>query len=137
MQDFYIAWFLLKDINLEMVKFHRLNIKEELKAIYTFIKDLPIELRSENKGYEAFLRKAMVFKHKYQKDERKMKLSEPEKLELIRQQQNKSGISGAPIFLGDEFEIDHTFPMAIGGKDVIENLQVTHKDENRSKGSKA
>ncbi len=79
----------------------------------------------------------MVFKHKYQKDERKLKLSEQEQLNLITQQQNKSGISGAPIFLGDEIELDHDMPLAIGGKDNFENLQATHKDENRAKGSKA
>lgn len=136
MQDFYFAWFLLKDINLEMVKYHRLNMKEELKNIYTFIKDLPQELRVDNKGYEAFLQMAKDFKIKYQKSERKLKLSEQEKLELIRQQGNKSGISGAPIFLGDEIELDHDHPLSVGGKDIIENLQAAHKDENRAKGSK-
>jgi hypothetical protein len=136
MQDFYIAWYLLKDINLEMVKYHRLTMKQDLKAIYTFVKELPPDLRGDNKGYDSFLKKAMLFKVKYQKDDRKLKLNENEKLEKIRLQENKSSISGAPIFLGDEIELDHERPLAIGGKDVIENLQVTHKDENRSKGSK-
>jgi len=136
MQDFYIAWFLLKDINMEMIKYHRLKIKSELKEIYTFIKSLPQELRLDNKGYDAFMMKAKTFKIKYQKDERKLKLSETEKLELILKQGNKSGLSEAPIFLGDEIEPDHTTPLAIGGKDNLENITIAHKDENRKKGSK-
>lgn len=136
MQDFYFAWYLLKDINLEMVKFHRISMKKELKAIYAFMKSLPIELRADNKGYEEFLIIANDFTKKYTKADRKLRLSENEKLDLIISQGNKSGLSEAPIFLGDDIEPDHTTPIAIGGKDEIGNIKMAHKDENRSKGSK-
>ncbi|MBK7466996.1 MAG: HNH endonuclease [Saprospiraceae bacterium] len=76
------------------------------------------------------------FKTKYKLAERKISLSESDKLKLIEAQKNISNISGAPIFLGDDIEVDHEFPIAKGGKDEIENLKIVHKDENREKGSK-
>ncbi|MEO7444226.1 MAG: DUF262 domain-containing protein [Ferruginibacter sp.] len=136
MQDFYIAWFLLNDINFEMVKHHRLAIKKELKSMYTFIKELPKELHNDNKGYDAFIQLSKDFKDRYSKDSRKLKFTEADKLALIEKQGNLSGLSDAPIFLGDDIEPDHTLPLAIGGKDVIENIKIAHKDENRSKGAK-
>ena len=39
-------------------------------------------------------------------------------------------------FIGDDIEVDHTIPISLGGKDSIDNLQITHKDSNRKKGSK-
>ena len=57
-------------------------------------------------------------------------------MKLIQSQKNESSISGAPIFLGDDIEVDHEFPISKGGKDEIENLKIVHKDENREKGSK-
>lgn len=137
LQDFYILWYMLNDINLEMIKFHRLEIKKEVRQLFTYSKNIPEEELKGNLGFERFKKKVIAFKIKYQKDERKIRLSEDEKLAKIKEQDNKSPISGAPIFLGDDIEPDHTTPIAIGGKDSIENIQMTHKDENRSKGARS
>jgi hypothetical protein len=136
MQDFYFIWYLLSDINFEMVKHCRIEIKKEIKEIFNYLKNIPQDDWKDNSGFIKFLSLTKTFKEKYQLQERKIILSEQEKLRLIHSQNNKSNISDAPIFLGDDIEVDHEFPLSKGGKDEIENLKIVHKDENREKGSK-
>jgi hypothetical protein len=136
MQDFYFLWDMLKDINLEMVKFNRLEIKKEITDIFSNIKNISEDLYFNNDGIKRYVKIIDNFKEKYKTDQRKIKLSEEEKLVLIKKQNNSSSLSDARIFLGDEIEVDHTIALAIGGKDNIENLGISHKSENRSKGSK-
>ena len=136
MQDFYLLWELLESINYSMVKHHRIAMKEDIKNIFEYVKNIPESEYEDNKGFVKYKKILEDFKNKYRKDERKIKLTELEKINLIKEQNNRSGISGSPVFLGDDVEVDHTIPLAIGGKDDLENLQITHKDENRSKGAK-
>lgn len=136
MQDFYVLWQFLGNINLEMIRFHRLTIKEEIREVFRYIKNIPEEQQTNNKGFEQYEKIRSAFLKKYRKDERKLKLSETEILSLIKDQKNKSGLSEVPIFLGDDIEPDHTIPIAIGGKDEVENIKIAHKEENRAKGSK-
>jgi hypothetical protein len=136
MQDFYFLWDILKDVNLEMVKFNRLKIKEEITYLFNIIKNIPESLHYNSDGILRYVKEVDEFKERYKIEKRKLKLSEEEKLELIKLQKNTSSLSDAPIFLGDEIEVDHTIALAIGGKDSIENLGISHKTENRSKGSK-
>jgi uncharacterized protein with ParB-like and HNH nuclease domain len=136
MQDFYFMWYLLSDINFEMVKFHRIEIKKEIKNLFNYLKNIPESDWKDNKGFLKFINQVEIFKNKYKIQERKLLLNESEKLKLIRAQNNQSNISRAPIFLGDDIEVDHEFPISKGGKDEIENLKIVHKDENREKGSK-
>ncbi len=136
MQDFYFLWYLLSDINFEMVKFHRITIKDELKQLFRYFKNIPESDSRDNVGLNKFNSDKNAFKSKYKQDTRKIVLSEKEKLKLIRDQKNESNISGAPIFLGDDIEVDHEFPVSKGGKDSLENLKIVHKDENREKGAK-
>jgi hypothetical protein len=135
MQDFYIAWHLLSDINFEMVKLHRLEMKEELKKVFYYMKNIPEEDWSDNKGFNKFSRLCEKFSIKYSISNRTIKLTEEEKLELIKKQGGISGISKTIIFQGDDIEIDHVEPIAKGGEDSIENFQIVHKDENRTKGT--
>ncbi len=130
-QDFYILWSLLSPLNLEMVKFHRLNIKKDLKEIF-------YELRNTSEGFtkDLFESKVKYVHEKYALQPRQTKLSEAEKLEKLREQDNRCAISGAPLFIGDDIEVDHSTPLSIGGVDSIENLQITHSSDNRKKGSK-
>ena len=67
---------------------------------------------------------------------RKRKLTLEEKKTMLEDQDGKSSISGAPIYLWDEIEVDHKVPLSLQGKDEIENLGIVHKVENRKKGSK-
>lgn len=136
MQDFYFLWYLINDINFEMIKFHRLTIKKEVKEIFEYMKNIPETDHLDNIGLNKFNQMANDFKSKYRTAERKINLSEGEKLKLIEYQNNTSNISGAPVFLGDDIEVDHEFPISKGGKDEIENLKIVHKDENREKGAR-
>lgn len=136
MQDFYFLWDILKDINLEMIKFNRLEMKREMTEIFSNIKNISESLHFNNDGIKRYIKLIEDFKEKYKIDQRRIKLSDEEKLVLIKKQNNSSSLSTAPIFLGDEIEVDHTIALAIGGKDEIENLGISHKSENRSKGSK-
>jgi 5-methylcytosine-specific restriction endonuclease McrA len=104
--------------------------------MFNYLKNIPEIDWKENKGMEKFMEETKSFKKKYKIDQRKITLTEKDKLKLIQIQNNESSISGTPIFLGDDIEVDHEFPISKGGKDVIENLRVVHKDENREKGSK-
>ena len=135
-QDFYIAWFLLNDINFEMVKLHRLEMKEELKKVFFYMKNIPEEDRIDNKGYNKFSKLCERFSTKYSISNRIVKLTEEEKLDLIKKQGGLSGISKTIIFQGDDIEIDHINPIAKGGQDSVDNFQIVHKDENRAKGTK-
>lgn len=135
-QDFYFLWILLEKLNFEMVKYHRVAIKKEVTEIIGFIKNIPEELQKDNLGYKEYVDKVNSFHEKYKKAKRRIKLNEEEKLDLIKTQRNKSSLSEAPIFLGDEIEVDHIEPLSIGGDDIMENLGIAHKKENRQKGSK-
>ncbi|MEA5479163.1 DUF262 domain-containing protein [Pseudanabaena galeata UHCC 0370] len=130
-QDFYILWYLLSSINLEMVKFCRLEIKKDLHEIF-------YEFKNSLTGFtkEDFELRSRKFHLKYSTENRQVRLSEAQKNRMIKEQSNSCPISEAPLFIGDDIEVDHTIPISLGGKDSIENLQITHKDSNRKKGSK-
>jgi uncharacterized protein with ParB-like and HNH nuclease domain len=136
MQDFYFLWLMINEINFEMIKFHRLTMKSQIKEMFKYLKNIPLEDNTDNKGLNHFNKMLSDFKTSYRLSERKITLTENEKMKLIEAQKNVSNISGAPIFLGDDIEVDHEFPIAKGGKDEVENLKIVHKDENREKGSK-
>lgn len=135
-QDFYFLWLILGNLNFEMVKFHRLEMKKEIYEIFKYIKNIPEEHWQNNQGLNQFNSMLKSFSEKYSQKSRKTKLSENEKLEFIQKQNNKSSITGAPIFLGDDIEVDHVEPLAIGGSDTKDNLAIAHSDENRTKGAK-
>ena len=118
-----------------MVKHHRLSMKEELHQAFGYFKNIPEIDHEDNLGSQKFEQYLNSFKAKYSKSQRKTKLSEEEKLKFIEEQGNKSSLSEAPIFLGDDIEVDHIEPLAIGGSDEKDNLGIAHQDENRSKGA--
>ena len=91
MQDFYITWHLLSDINFEMIKLHRLEMKEELKNIFYYMKNIPESDWLDNKGFKNFDKLCERFRIKYSISKRKVKLTEEEKYELLKKQ---GGISG-------------------------------------------
>lgn len=129
--DFYILWYLLSSLNLEMVKFHRLDIKKDITRIFYLLRN-----SSEGFSKKDFILEAQKFHDKYAVEGRKIKLSKVDKLSKLREQDNRCPISGAPLFRGDDIEVDHELPLSIGGADSKDNLQITHSDSNRKKGSK-
>ena len=136
LQDFYILWYIINDINLEMIKHNRIQMKNEIKEIYKYIKAIPEPDQENSKGAKNFFDMCESFKKIYSIEDRTITLSTEQKLDLLQKQGNASYISGAKIFIGDEIEIDHKIPISKGGKDSIDNLRIVHKDENRKKGAK-
>ena len=134
-QDIYFLWILIRNVNFEMARFHRIQMKKEITEIFSFVKNISSRYQDNNKGIMEFQRRAAEFNNKYLTDKRRIRLNEEEVQNLIREQQNSSSISGAPIFLGDDIEVDHIKPISIGGKDDLKNLGIAHKSENRKKGS--
>jgi len=131
-QSFYSLWIILNDINLEMVKKHRIELKKEIRDIFEKMKNI----QDEEDGLEIYKDILSTFKQKYNYNSRKINLSKNEKNNLILKQNNICPICKNALFIGDEIEVDHTNPLAIGGRDSFLNLQVVHKDCNRKKGAK-
>lgn len=131
-QGFYSLWIILYDIKMEMVKKHRREMKMEISDIY-----LGMRNADENTDVVMFFRaKVAQFKDKYKTESRKIKLSEDEKNNLILKQENICPVCKGKLYVGDEVEVDHCNPLALGGRDSFLNLKVVHKSCNREKQAK-
>jgi hypothetical protein len=130
-QSFYSLWIVLNDLNLEMVKKYREELKNEIIIIFENMKSI----NEEHDGVAIYKKSLRDFKLKYSPNERKIILSPIEKNKLILKQDNICPICKNSLFIGDEIEVDHIDPLAIGGRDSYLNLQVVHKDCNRKKGA--
>ena len=136
-QDFYVLWCALAPISKSMVAHHRIAIKQEIKGIFITFKTLnlsKLEDIESDAALEGFKQLLYAFHARYQSQERKLKLDLAHKNELIAQQNNLDPISGAPLFIGDKVHADHIKPLAIGGQDVVENIQIAHQYSNLQKG---
>lgn len=129
-QSFYTLWVILNDIGLEMVKKHRKELKNEIRFIFGSMKNIQTD------GLATYKDILFKFKDEYRNNSRKINLSHEEKNNLILKQNNICPICKSSIFVGDEIEVDHINPLAVGGKDGFLNLQIVHKDCNRKKGAK-
>jgi hypothetical protein len=130
-QSFYSLWIILNDINLEMIKKHRIEIKNEIIKIFEKMKNI----QEDQNGLKIYKNSLIEFKQKYTNKERRINLTLEEKNNLIMKQRNVCPICNNLLFIGDEIEVDHINPIAIGGRDGFLNLQIAHKDCNRKKGS--
>ncbi|MBN8584310.1 MAG: DUF262 domain-containing protein [Ignavibacteria bacterium] len=127
-QSFYTLWYIINDLNLEMINFYRNDIKNDLKEIFNFTRN--------GDKISKFHELIKSFKNKYKKNDRKTFLKEDEKKRLIKKQNNKCFICGGELYYGDDIEVDHINPLAVGGRDGFLNLQIVHKNCNRKKGKK-
>jgi hypothetical protein len=134
-QDFYFLWLMLDPLNLEMVRHYRLEIKSEVRKLMHSIKTGSVNGLGQSADQVASFQEWLNdFHSRYRKEERRLKLNETEKAALLRKQNGICAISGARIFVGDDLEVDHFNPLAIGGSDCAENLQVAASEANRRKG---
>jgi len=132
-QDFYMLWYILSELNYEMAKFHREKIKQLVKELFIYMKN-PSKADTEiiKKGFDERLE---IMRSDYKKEDRRLRLTEEEKKLLIKSQGNRCALTNAAIYYGDDLHFDHIIPLAVGGSDTIDNIQVTHADANRKKGA--
>jgi hypothetical protein len=135
-QDFYFLWLCLGRLNTHMVQSRREELRIECRNLFGFIRDVPTSLWDNSMGQREFEAKLESIEKSYGVDKRRVAVSALERASLMESQGNRCGISGAPLFLGDDIEIDHIRPLAIGGKDERKNLQLAHASENKKKGAK-
>ncbi|OMI30766.1 hypothetical protein BTA31_01545, partial [Bacillus haynesii] len=131
LQNFYALWHILSDINYEMVKHHRIELKKEVSSLFKYTKSIPYQ---DSFGLEKYKEMVSCLLKKFEIDDRKIKLTLDEKKNLLNKQNNCCPICLADLFINDEIEVDHINPLAKGGKDKFLNLQITHKGCNRKKG---
>lgn len=132
-QDFYLLWKILSPLTFEIIKSNRHEIRKEVENIMLFVKKIP-DTYSNGSGVAAFGHMISTLKEKFSICSRKISLSDNEIKQMIVSQGNVCPISGTPLYWGDDIEVDHIVPIALGGKDCTSNLQVVHKDSNRKKG---
>ncbi|MCL5029153.1 MAG: DUF262 domain-containing protein, partial [Bacteroidetes bacterium] len=135
LQDFYALWYILHFLSQEIVNQKRQTIKKRLKEIITYIKTVPTPFNSPNER-DNYLNMINDFRNTYSVAERKINLTKEEKEELIKYQNCICPLCNGSIFINDDIEVDHILPLGKGGRDRFLNLQVTHKDCNRKKGTK-
>ncbi len=129
-QDMYALWYILNPLSLNMVKAHRTKIKEELSDIFVTMKNNPTYTVT------SFKERILEFQSCYIPEERGLRLSKGEINTYISAQGNLCPICKETLFIGDTTHNDHIVPLAVGGKDQIENIQVVHAVCNLSKGCK-
>ncbi|HII4408780.1 TPA: GmrSD restriction endonuclease domain-containing protein [Clostridium perfringens] len=130
LQDFYALWYIIQPINIEMIRVNRINIKQDLKVIFTFMKDIP-----EN-SLNDFIKKVDEFYRKYKIKSRNLTLSPNKIKDLIKEQNYICPICEGHLFIGDITNNDHIVALAIGGNDDIDNIQVVHESCNYEKWCK-
>lgn len=64
------------------------------------------------------------------------RLSPAVKQRVIERDEGICGICGCYVRAGEALDIDHILPLARGGTDDFDNLQVSHASCNRSKGAR-
>lgn len=128
LQDFYALWYIIQPLNIEMIRKNREVIKEELQVVFTFMKEIP-----EN-SLNDFLNRVNNFNEKYRVNQRKLKLSSEKIEEIIKMQNLICPICRGKLYIGDITNNDHIVPLAIGGDDDIDNIQVVHESCNHEKG---
>ncbi|MFA5176370.1 MAG: DUF262 domain-containing protein [Candidatus Nanoarchaeia archaeon] len=131
LQNFYLLYPLIKSINLERVREKREELFNDILETYKRTSNL-----KENEDEEVYFEKISLLDDKWTRDKRKIILTLEEKKQILLNQKNFCPLCNSVLFHGEDIEVDHIIPISMGGKDKIENLQITHKDCNRKKGTK-
>ena len=131
LQNFYLLYPMLNEINLDMIREKRKEIFNDIQGIYNSLVDV-----SEGEDEEKYFELLDILREKYCKDKRKICLNEDQKKLLLMKQRNICPICSLQLYYGEDMHVDHILPISIGGRDSMENIQITHKDCNQKKGSR-
>jgi 5-methylcytosine-specific restriction endonuclease McrA len=131
LKDFYALWYITYELGTEVVVRKRAEIRADVESLFRLMWE---ETPDEESEPTNFLARVEVFRKKYATADRRLKLTDQEKREMIRRQGNICPICGDQLFIHDDIEVDHIVPLGVQGADDHENLQVAHKICNRKKG---
>lgn len=134
-QNYYLLWLSISEIQLNVVKKRRSELKKDLSELFVFFRN-PEEKSTVENIKDLLMNKITNIRTKYSIDIRKIKLTDDEVKSFIKTQNNICPICDGPLYFGDSIHVDHTLPLIENGKDSKENLQVTHSSCNLEKGGK-
>jgi len=131
LQDFYPLWLILVKITKSQIIENRESIFLEINKFFANIQE------KENDSMDISIAQIESIWNKYSIDKRRLKLSENEKNFKIKAQNNKCPECLRTIYIGEsDLVADHIRPLAKGGKDSIENIQILHSLCNNKKYTK-
>ena len=129
---FYLLYVLLSQVPRTMIiKNREHGMLDELKEFFIIMNDDSIIVRDDE-----FRAKIKDFIEKYTPCKRSKKLTKDEIVNLKKNQDNICPLCKKTIFDNDDIHTDHIKPISKGGKDIIENMQITHSTCNLSKGNR-
>jgi DNA repair exonuclease SbcCD ATPase subunit len=131
LKDFYALWYITYELGTEVMLRRRSEIRSDVDSLFKLMWE---ETSDEENDVTEFVARVEDFRKKYAIADRRLRLAEQEKREMIRRQGNECPICGEQLFIHDEIEVDHVVPLGVQGADDHENLQVAHKLCNRKKG---
>lgn len=131
LKDFYALWYITYELGTEVMRSRRSEIRPDVDSLFKLMWE---ETSDEENDVTGFVARVEDFRKKYATADRRIRLTEQEKREMIRRQGNECPICGEQLFIHDEIEVDHVVPLGVQGADDHENLQVAHKLCNRKKG---
>ncbi len=133
--QFYILWYALYKIDHMMITEHRAPLRNRIAQIMKFVSG-SVQI-SEEYAIQAVEEAMKSLWSDLARATRKIRLSEEDLASRIRSQNGTCPLCTNELFVGDDVEVDHVLPLAVGGPDSLDNLQVTHWICNRIKGVKA
>ena len=135
LQNYYLLWLSISDIQLNLIKEKRSEIKNDLQELFFFFRNPDNDEYIHHKK-NALIEKIEFIHKKYSIDQRKIKLSDDNIKTYIKNQNNICPICNNTLYFGDEVHADHIKPLIQQGKDSKENMQIVHSSCNLEKGGK-
>lgn len=131
LKDFYAFWYITYELSTEVILRRRSEIRSDVDTLFKLMWE---ETSDEENNVSGFIDRVDDFRRKYATADRRLRLTEQEKRDMIRRQGSKCPICNDPLFIHDDIEVDHVVPLGVQGADDHGNLQIAHKICNRKKG---
>ena len=133
--QFYILWYALYKIDHLTITRDRAALRMRVGQIMRFVSGAA-QIRDEH-AIQAVEEAMRSLWSEHARAPRRIRLSESDLTGRIKAQGGECPLCSRELFVGDEVEADHIIPLAAGGPDSHENLQIVHWICNRIKGANA